>query len=562
MCRSSAVPTLLEIPELADKALLKLAALQAAVAESAAGGHESQGATSAISRLATTIEDASGAASELLSRLSRLAQKCEQIVEEMDFRFLLDPDRKVFTIGYNVGELRPDNSFYDLLASEARLASFVAIAKGDVPQEHWFRMGRQLAAVNGGRALISWTGTMFEYLMPLLVMRNYEGTLLNETYRSMVARQIEYGRERGAVGVSESAYSVSDLHLNYEYGAFGVQGLGLKRGLIEDLVIAPYATALAAMISPSPAMENLRALEREGVLGSCGFYESIDYTKERLPQDQKRVIIRAFMTHHQGMSVVALLNVLDNGRMENRFHADPLVRATELLLQERIPVGVPAAHPRAEEVLTGRVTQSLPGMVTRVYTTADLETPRTQLLSNGTYNVMITTAGSGYSACGPNAVTRWREDVTRDNWGTFIYLRDMRTATVWSAGHQPVQHRPQSYEVAFSEDKADFLRSDAGIATHLEVVISAEDNAEVRRVSITNNSVRTREIELTSYAEIVLVPPQADAAHPAFSNLFIETEFFAIENALLAHRRRRSSEDKEIWACTVVAEGETLSRAV
>ncbi|MCM3906470.1 MAG: protein ndvB, partial [Pyrinomonadaceae bacterium] len=555
------VPTLLEIPELADKALVKLAALQAAVAESAAArGHESQSAISAISRLAAVIENASGAANELLSRLSRLAQKCEQIVEEMDFRFLLDPERKVFTIGYNVGELRLDNSFYDLLASEARLASFVAIAKGDVPQEHWFRMGRQLAAVNGGRALISWTGTMFEYLMPLLVLRNYGGTLLNETYRSVVARQIEYGRERGVPwGVSESAYSVRDLHLNYQYGPFGVPGLGLKRGLIEDLVIAPYATVLAAMISPAEAMENLRALEREGVLGSCGFYESIDYTKERLPQDQNRVIIRAFMTHHQGMSLVALLNVLDNGRMENRFHADPLVRATELLLQERIPVGVPAAHPRAEEVLTGRVTQSLPGMVTRVYSTADLETPRTQLLSNGTYNVMITTAGAGYSACGRNAVTRWREDVTRDNWGTFIYLRDMRTATVWSAGHQPVQHRPQSYEVAFSEDKADFLRSDAGIVTHLEVVISAEDNAEVRRVSITNNSVRTREIELTSYAEIVLVPPEADAAHPAFSNLFIETEFFAIENALLAHRRRRSSEDKEIWAVhAVVAEGETL----
>ncbi len=556
-----AVPTPLEIPELADEALIKLAALQAMLAESsAAGGHETQSASSAISRLATAIENASGAANDLLSRLSRLAHKCEQIVEEMDFRFLLDPERKVFTVGYNVGELRPDNSFYDLAASEARLASFVAIAKDDVPQEHWFRMGRPLTSVNGGRALISWTGTMFEYLMPLLVMRNYEGTLLNETYRSVVARQIEYGRERGVPwGVSESAYNVRDLQLNYQYGPFGVPGLGLKRGLIEDLVIAPYATMLAAMISPAEAIENLRALERDGALGRFGFYESIDYTKERLPQDQRRVIIRAFMTHHQGMSLVALINALHNGRMENRFHADPLVRATELLLQERIPVGVPAAHPRAEEVLTGRVAQSLPGMVTRVYNTPDLETPRTQLLSNGTYNLMITTAGAGYSACGPNAVTRWREDVTRDNWGTFIYLRDVRSATVWSAGHQPVQRRPQSYEVAFSEDKADFWRSDAGVVTHLEVVISAEDNAEVRRVSITNNSVRAREIELTSYAEIVLAPPQADAAHPAFSNLFIETEFFATENALLAHRRRRSSEDKQIWAVhAVVAEGDTL----
>ncbi|MFN2510212.1 MAG: GH36-type glycosyl hydrolase domain-containing protein [Pyrinomonadaceae bacterium] len=556
-----AVPTPLAIPDLADQALLKLAALQARLDEASADeSHKAQSARSSISRLATALENASGAASDLLSRLSRLAHKCEQTVEEMDFRFLLDPERKVFTIGYNVGELRPDNSFYDLLASEARLASFVAIAKGDVPQEHWFRMGRQLTSVNGGRALISWTGTMFEYLMPVLVMRDYEGTLLNETYRSVVARQIEYGRERGVPwGVSESAYNVRDLQLNYQYGPFGVPGLGLKRGLIEDLVISPYAIMLAALIRPAEAVQNLRALEREGALGAFGFYESIDYTKERLPQNQRRVIIRAFMTHHQGMSLVALNNVLDHGRMENRFHADPVVRATELLLQERVPLGVPAAHPRAEEVLTGRVTQSLPGMVTRVYHTPDLETPRTQLLSNGTYNLMITTAGAGYSACGPNAVTRWREDVTRDNWGTFVYLRDVRSATVWSAGHQPVQRRPQSYEVAFSEDKADFWRTDGGIVTHLEVVISAEDNAEVRRVSITNNTVRTREIELTSYSEIVLAPPQADAAHPAFSNLFIETEFFAIENALLAHRRRRSSEEKQVWAVhAVVAEGDVL----
>ncbi|MGH9883496.1 MAG: GH36-type glycosyl hydrolase domain-containing protein [Pyrinomonadaceae bacterium] len=245
--------------------------------------------------------------------------------------------------------------------------------------------------------------------------------------------------------------------------------------------------------------------------------------------------------------------------MEKRFHDDPSVQATALLLQERIPVGVPAAHPRAEEVLTGRVSQPFPGIVTRVYATPDLETPRTQLLSNGTYNVMITTAGSGYSRCGPNAVTRWREDVTRDHWGAFIYLRDVRSGAVWSAGFQPVQRKPQSYEVAFSEDKVDFWRTDAGIITHMEIVVSAEDNAEVRRVSLTNNTTRTREIELTSYAEVVLAPPQADAAHPAFSNLFIETEFFAAENSILAHRRQRSSEDAPVWGVhAVVAEGDSV----
>ncbi|MEP6636067.1 MAG: glucoamylase family protein [Acidobacteriota bacterium] len=555
------ISALIDIPELGDSLLPKLAALQANVADPTAGSVGNyQDSLAFISQLTQAIESGVTAAKTLLSRLSRLAQNADELFEEMDFQFLLDQERKLFTIGYNVSDLRPDNSFYDLLASEARLASFVAIAKADVSQEHWFRLGRQLTSVDGRRALISWTGSMFEYLMPLLVMRNYPGTLLNQTHRTIVARQIEYGQERGVPwGLSEAAYNVRDLQLNYQYGPFGVPGLGLKRGLIEDLVIAPYATMLAAMVDPRAAMANLRALKKEGALGPYGFYESIDYTAERLPQDERRVIIRAFMTHHQGMGFVSLDNALHDGRMEQRFHSDPSIRATELLLQERIPIGAPVAQPRAEEVLTGRVSQSFPGMSTRVYTSPDLETPRTQLLSNGTYNLMITTAGAGYSACGRNAVTRWREDVTRDNWGAFIYLRDVRSGSVWSAGYQPVLRRPQSYEVAFSEDKADFWRSDAGVMTHMEVVVSAEDNAEVRRISLTNNSLRTREIELTSYAEIVLAPPQADAAHPAFSNLFIETEFIATENSILAHRRQRSNDDEPIWAVhSVVAEGEVL----
>ena len=545
-----AVPTLAEVPQVCDTALVHLAALQS----------EHAVASAEVSALTAALEQAARAAGDFLPRLSRLAKSSEEIAEEMDFGFLFDRERKLFTIGYNVSALRADNSYYDLLASEARVASFVAIAKGDVPQEHWFRMGRQLTKVDGGRALISWTGTMFEYLMPLLVMRNYPGSLLNETYDAVVNRQIEYGEERGVPwGVSESAYNVRDIHLNYQYGPFGVPGLGLKRGLIEDLVVAPYATMLAAEINPRAAMDNLRCLEKEGALGAFGYYESIDYTAERLPQGQRHVIIRAFMTHHQGMSLVSLSNILQDDRMEKRFHAEPSVQATELLLQERVPVGVPAAHPRAEEVLTGRVVQTPPGMITRVYDTADHETPRTQLLSNGTYNVMLTTAGAGYSNCGGNAVTRWREDVTRDNWGTFIYLRDVRSGAVWSAAYQPTLRRAQSYEVAFSEDKAEFRRNDGGITTLTEIVVSAEDNAEVRRVSLTNNSTRTREIELTSYAEVVLNSPQADAAHPAFSNLFIETEFFAAENAILAHRRRRSSTDEQIWGIhVVVVEGDLV----
>ena len=546
------VPKLDQIPRLCDSALVQLAVMQQS---------PTPGATAeTIRRLTRVLEQSSSAASDLLSRLSRLARTCDQIIEEMDFKFLFDEERKLFPIGYNVTTSRVDNSYYDLLASEARLASFVAIAKGDIPEEHWFRMGRPLTTVDSGRALISWTGTMFEYLMPLLVMRNYPGTLLNETYDSVVRRQIEYGEERSVPwGISEAAYNVRDLQLNYQYGPFGVPGLGLKRGLIEDLVVAPYATMLAAAIEPTIAIKNLRRLQKEGALGPYGFYESIDYTRERLPEDSKHSVIKAFMAHHQGMSLVALLNALQVNRMEQRFHSDPAIQATELVLQERIPVGVPTAHPRAEEVLTGRVSQTMMGMIARVYDSANLDTPRTQLLSNGTYNVMITTSGAGYSQCAGNAVTRWREDVTRDNWGTFIYLRDVRSGDIWSAGHQPIRKRATAYRVAFSEDKADFRRIDSGISTRMEVVVSAEDNAEIRRISLANNSARVREIELTSYAECVLAAPAADAAHPAFSNLFIETEFVSAENAILAHRRRRSSDEPEIWGVhVVVAEGDPL----
>jgi cyclic beta-1,2-glucan synthetase len=557
------IPALAEIPELCDQVIVELAVLQAQVAEIEPTSIGPARASSDLKELAGKFESAAGAAKDLLSRLRRLAQNCESVFHEMDFSFLLDKDRELFTIGYNVGELRPDNSYYDLLASEARVAMFVGIAKGDVPQDHWFRLGRQLTLVHRARALISWTGTMFEYLMPLLVMRRYPETLLDQTYRAVVARQIEYGEERGVPwGISESAYNARDLHLNYQYAPFGVPGLGLKRGLVQDLVVAPYATMLAAVIDPAGAMANLVRLRQEGALARYGFYEAIDYTPERLPQNQKLVLIRAFMAHHQGMSLVALDNALNDGLMEERFHADPLIQATDLLLQERIPLAVPATRPRAEEVLIGRVARTLPGTVTRIYHSADQSTPRTQLLSNGNYTVMMTAAGSGYSQCGERAVTRWREDATRDNWGTFIYLRDVYSGAVWSAGHQPVRRTPQSYEVSFAEDKAEFWRADAGIVTHTQIVVSPEENAEVRQVSITNNSSRTSEIELTSYAEIVLAPARADAAHPAFGNLFIETEFSAAQSALLAHRRQYSSDDVPIWGVHVVLTEGSLIGAV
>ena len=496
----------------------------------------------------------------LTRRLAILAQGARALVEDMDFGFLFDPMRKLLAIGYRITDGSLDAGRYDLLASEARLASFVAIAKGDVPVSHWFRLGRALTPVAQDSVLVSWSGSMFEYLMPGLVMRAPAGSLLEQTSRLVVRRQIAYGAERGVPwGVSESAYNARDLEMTYQYSNFGVPGLGLRRGLNEDVVIAPYATGLAAMIDPTAATENFRRLAAAGASGAYGFYEALDYTAPRLPEGSKVAVVRAYMAHHQGMVLVAIANALHGGRMRARFHAAPSVQATELLLQERTPRDVAVARPRAEEVqAVGDVREFVPP-VERHFRSPHGSTPRTQLLSNGRYAVMLTTAGSGYSRWRDLAITRWREDVTRDAWGTYVFLRDVESGETWSAGYQPCGGEPESYEVTFSEDRAEIVRRDRDIGTTLHVIVSPEDDAEIRRVSVTNFGTRVRDIELTSYAEVVLAPPAADAAHSAFSNLSVETECVAELDTLLVRRRPRSRGDAPPWlAHVVVVDGQSV----
>ncbi|HKC51351.1 MAG TPA: glucoamylase family protein [Myxococcota bacterium] len=500
------------------------------------------------------------AAKELEQRLLSLEAAARALAEEMDFGFLFEPERKLLSIGYLVAEGSLDPSCYDLLASEARLASFVAIAKGDIPAKHWFRLGRAITPTAHGAALLSWSGSMFEYLMPSLVIRAPGGSLLEQTSRMVVRRQIEYAAELGLPwGISESAYNARDLEFTYQYSNFGVPGLGLKRGLAENAVVAPYATALATMVDVNAAALNFARLTRLGALGRYGFYEALDYTPSRLPAGDEVAIVRAFMAHHQGMTVVAIANALFDGEMRSRFHAEPRVQATELLLQERMPRDVAVAPPRAEEIKTAANARELSAPAPRRFQTAQDASPRTNLLSNGRYSLMVTAAGSGYSHWRDLAVTRWREDVTCDDWGSFVYLRDVQSGEVWSAGQQPSGVEPDRYQVVFSEERVEISRRDGSLDTALEILVSPEDDAEVRRVSITNSGRGAREIELTSYAEIVLAPPAADAAHPAFAKLFVQTEFAADEGAILATRRRRAPGEPEVWAAHLcVAEGETV----
>lgn len=506
--------------------------------------------------LQQTLCNGSDAAQYHTNRALELMHTAVEMFNEMDFGFLLDKKRQLLSIGYRVDDSALDTNHYDLLASEARLASIVAIAKGDISAHNWFRLGRTITAVDYRSVLVSWSGSMFEYLMPSLIMHEPDESLIGQTNRMVVRRQIDYGNERGVPwGVSESAYNARDFEFTYQYSSFGVPGLGLKRGLSENIVIAPYASALAAMINPQAALENLERIEAMGGRGTYGWFEAFDFTSKRLPEGAEVAVVRTYMAHHQGMSLVAILNVLQDGRMRDRFHADPLIKATELLLQEVPPRNIAIAHPRSEEVEAVSHIREIVPTNPRTFRTPHTPMPRTQFLSNGEYGVMLTAAGSGYSQWRNLAVTRWREDSTRDPWGSYIYLRDTQNGKVWSAAYQPVCVDPDSYNVAFFEDHAEFKRRDGSLMTTMNVVVSSEDDGECRRITLVNRGNEVREIEFTSYTELVLAQQAADIAHPAFSKLFVQTEFVPDVGALLATRRLRSPDEPPVWAVHIVSVG-------
>ena len=502
------------------------------------------------------------ACADRAAQMQTLAVRARRIAAEMDFTFLFDASRQLFPIGYRVDDATLDDGYYDLLASEARLASLVAIAKGDVPATHWFHLGRAATTVHRRPVLLSWSGSMFEYLMPSLVLQTPHGTLLDQTCRLAVVRQIEYGNEnRIPWGISESAYNQRDRALTYQYSGFGVPSLGLKRGLGDNLVVAPYATALAAMYAAPAAVRNLVRLEAEGGLGRYGPYEAIDYTPARLAEGHSVAVVHAYMAHHQGISLVAIDNTLHDGIMRRRFHDDPLVHAAELLLQERPPRDVADRRPRLEQLPATPVREAARA-ATRQFDSPHTPIAATHLLSNGRYAVMLTAAGSGYSQRGRVALTRWREDATTDAWGSYLFLRDVESGSIWSATFQPTAVEPDDYAVVFAEDRARFTRRDGSLTTVLEVVVASEDDAEVRRLTITNDGPRVREIEITSYTEVVLTELAADIAHPAFSNLFVQTEYRPEVRGLLATRRPRLAEEPALWVAHVVtpdrASGEGL----
>jgi cyclic beta-1,2-glucan synthetase len=497
-----------------------------------------------LDRLSHCIQEAARNAKHRMDTINALAHRCSDVAE-MDFKFLFDESRELFSIGYNATDHRMDGSYYDLLASEARLTSYLAISQYQVQQDHWFALGRILVSPHGAPVLVSWSGSMFEYLMPMLVMPSYENTLLDRSCKAAVQRQIEYGKERGVPwGFSESGYYMTDAHLNYQYRAFGVPGLGLKRGLAEDLVVAPYATMMALIVCPTEACENLQRLSREGREGRYGFYEAIDYTPSRLRPGQTSATVQSFMAHHQGMGFLALVGLLRNKPMQRRFRSYPLFKSTELLLQERVPKIVTPLYPGELEAAGRPECETKKEEFVRVFTNPNTPFPEVHLLSNGRYTTAITTSGAGFTQWKGLAVTRWREDTTRDCYGSFCYVRDLDTGEVTSTGYQPTTKPSRIYESIFTQGRAEFRRRIDELDLHTTVSVSPEDDVELRRLTITNRSNKEKLVELTTYAEVVLAQQTADVSHPAFSNLFVETEVLQQQDAILCKRRPRSQKDQ------------------
>lgn len=482
-------------------------------------------------------------------RAKDAAAMTDRLVKETNFRPLYDEQAQLFTLGYHVGLERRETILYDLLASEARQASFLAIAFGQAPVTHWFKLGRAMVRADRRPTLLSWSGTMFEYLMPSLLMRTYPDTVWADTYRGVVGKQIEYGRKRGVpFGISESGYYAFDYQMNYQYRAFGVPGLGFQRGLEQDLVLAPYAAIMAIPFRPRESLESLEQMERMGAVGKYGYYEAIDCTASRMPSDQEHMVVRSFMAHHLGMSLLTIGNLLLPRTMIDRFHADKRVQAAELLLQERTPekpalvrkTAVPAVKRGSEPLIGVRVPL-------REFTQPS-ETPEVCVLSNGVYTSVVTDGGGGFSRSGNLAVSRWRQDSVAEAPGHCLYIRDVTAERVWSPSYEPCRTPGEGERAQFALDRAVFMRRDGDISTELEVCVPPDRNAELRRLTLTNTGSEARVIEVTSYVEVALAPRAADDAHPAFSKLFVQTEFEEEQECVLANRRPRDAKEHSKWA--------------
>lgn len=480
----------------------------------------------------------------LLSEIEALALRASEFAFGMDFTFLYDTEVRLFAIGYNVSSGRLDPSHYDLLATEARLASFFALAKHDAPVEHWYFFNRPITRLAGKPSILSWNGSMFEYLMPPLFLPSGRDTLLGESEVTSVEYQRRYAKQRGVPwGISESAFGLTDAEGNYQYRAFGVPGLGIRRGLTEDLVIAPYASALALCVLPAASVENLQALEKLGAVTTYGFWEALDFTPGRVLATERFLPVKTYMAHHQGMIIAAISNVLHGDILVDRVLREKSFQVIDLLLQERVPWELPIEKGRIDETWEHHQEHSMLEIPGPWVPSSQSSVPQLHVLGNGRLSAIVSESGGGGLSWQGNALTRWLPDPTRDCHGYWIYVQDVERGELWSVGRQPTGKISTDHKTLFHQHMVETFRRDHEIAIRMETIIAAFDDTEIRRLTVLNEGNSERTIVITTYAEVVLAPPLEDERHPAFSKLFVGATYLSAQNGLLLERRPRRPED-------------------
>ncbi len=479
-------------------------------------------------------------------RIQQMIEKVEQLINKTNFRYLYDEETRLFSIGFNVEENKLTDSYYDLLASEARQCSIVAIAKKDIPAKHWNNLSRTLTILNKYKGLISWSGTAFEYWMPNINIPKYPGSLLSESSQFMLMSQKEYAKKLSIPwGISESAFNLKDLNNNYQYKAFGIPWLGLKRGLADEMVVSSYASILALPEVPKQVIQNLQELEKQGMYQKYGFYESIDYTPTRLKRGQEYSTVKTYMAHHQGLILLSINNLFGRNILQKRFMKNPQMQAIDILLQEKMPENVIITKEQKEKV------EKIKYIENQSYTQKEITKPIAKLpqfnvLASENYTIVTDSKGQGYSKYGDILLNRYKKTDDEEQ-GIMFFLKNVKTNHVWTNGHINYLSNSDQYSICFTPAQTKITRQDGNIETITKISISPDDPVELRTIELTNRGLESETIEITSYLEPVLSQELQDYAHPAFNKLFLNYEYLEDSHSILVYRRKRVADEKTIF---------------
>ena len=489
--------------------------------------------------------------------IENLINITNNLIEKTDFKPLYDYEKRLFSIGFNIEENKLTDSYYDLLASEARQASIVAIASHDIPAKHWQNLSRTLTEMYGYKGLVSWSGTAFEYLMPNINIPKYEGSLLDESCKFMIMSQKEYAKKLGITwGISESAFNLKDLNSNYQYKAFGIPWLGLKRGLADEMVVSSYGSILAIPDIPKDVVKNLKELEKCGMYGKYGFYEAIDYTPDRVRNKHKFETVKTYMAHHQALILLSINNLINNNILQERFIGNPEIKAVDILLQEKMPEDVIITKEKKEKI------QKLKNIdyenyTERVFTKLNPYLNNFNVIANDNYEIAINEKGEGFSKYKDILVNRYKS-TNEYPQGIGFYIKNIRTKRIWNTIYKNDLVKPDKYEVSFLQDMDKFTRYDENIKTTLKIITTPEDPVEIRKLEIENTGNVEETLEVSSYFEPVLSVKEQDYSHMAFNNLFLKYEYLEDTNSILVKRNKRGKTESIFLGVNLYTENETI----